>query len=209
MYKIVIFDIDGTLIDTEGTGVHSLIRTVKELMHREMSYDEAYTYFGIPSVNVPKLLEYPEPEEFADLWERYFVELRHLMKIFPGISEMMPVLSEAGCKIGCVTSRTRQEFENDPVVQPLRAYFEVEICAEDSLRHKPDPEPALEYLKRSGAEASSTIYVGDTIFDCRCAKGAGTEFMLADWADRNPSGLPSHLRARNAEEKLKGILGQP
>lgn len=206
MYKNIIFDIDGTLVDTESTGVMSLMRTVKELMDREMSYDEAYAYFGIPSVNVPKMLQYRDPEEFADLWERYFVELRYLMKIFPGIAEMMPVLKAAGCRIGCVTSRTRQEFENDPVVRPLRAFFEVEICAEDTLRHKPEPEPALEFLKRSGAEASSTLYVGDTIFDCNCATGAGIEFMLADWRDRNPEGFPAHLRARNAQEMTALIL---
>ena len=46
-YDNIIFDIDGTLIDTEKTGVLSLIQTVRELLGREMPYDEAYSYFGI------------------------------------------------------------------------------------------------------------------------------------------------------------------
>ena len=51
-YDNIIFDIDGTLIDTEKTGALSLIQTVRELLGREMPYDEAYSYFGIPSGKV-------------------------------------------------------------------------------------------------------------------------------------------------------------
>ena len=57
MKKSFIFDIDGTLIDTERTGVESLILTVKELMDMDMPYEEAYGYFGFPSGRVPYMLD--------------------------------------------------------------------------------------------------------------------------------------------------------
>ncbi|MGN1210273.1 MAG: HAD family hydrolase, partial [Candidatus Cryptobacteroides sp.] len=122
MINNIIFDIDGTLIDTEKTGVLSLIQTVRELLGREMPYDEAYKFFGIPSGKVAPLLDYPEHEYFAHVWEEHFVELMHLMKAFPGVEDMMRQLSESGCKIGCVTSRNRYEFEKDIELKPLLKY---------------------------------------------------------------------------------------
>ena len=55
MYRLAVFDIDGTLIDTERTGVESLVQTVRELLGRETPYEEAYKAFGIPSNKVAGL----------------------------------------------------------------------------------------------------------------------------------------------------------
>ena len=101
MVPFIIFDIDGTLIDTERTGVLSLIQTVKELMGKEMPYDEAYKYFGIPSGKVAPMMGYPDAKLFERRWEEHFIGLMHLMKAFPGVEEMMERLAQAGCRMGC------------------------------------------------------------------------------------------------------------
>lgn len=205
-FRNIIFDIDGTLIDTEQTGVLSLIQTVKELMGRDMSYEEGYSSFGIPSIKVGALLGYADTERFAHVWEEHFIELEHLMKAFPGVEDMLAKLSGAGCRIGCVTSRNRFEFDKDVELKPLRQYFELEICAEDTLRHKPDPEPALEFLRRSRAEAADTIFIGDTMHDFQCASGAGLKFMLADWRSRGLQSIPADYLAHDAGEMLAQLL---
>ena len=128
------------------------------------------------------------------------------MKAFPGVEEMMSRLAQAGCRMGCVTSRNRYEFEKDVELKPLLKYFEIEICAEDTELHKPNPEPALEFLRRAGASARDAIFVGDTMHDYQCAHGAGIPFLLADWRSRGLQGIPAEFRAENAEQMLEVLL---
>ena len=206
MVPYIIFDIDGTLIDTERTGVLSLIQTVKELMGKEMPYDEAYKYFGIPSGKVAPMMGYPDAKLFERRWEEHFIGLLLLMKAFPGVVEMMERLAQAGCRMGCVTSRNRYEFEKDVELKPLLKYFDIEICAEDTELHKPHPEPALEFLRRAGASARDAIFVGDTMHDYQCAHGAGIPFLLADWRSRGQQGIPAEFRAENASRMLEILL---
>ena len=192
MYKHFIFDIDGTLIDTERTGVLSLIKTVEELMGNSMPYLEAYTYFGIPSAQVGPMLGYSDPECFGQRWEENFVELSHLMKAFDGTEEVLAAVKSAGRTTGCVTSRSRYEFEKDVHMQKLVKYFDHIVCAEDSIGHKPSPEPMYAYMQKAGgARPEECIYIGDTMHDYQCAAGAGCDFALADWQHRGLQGIPA------------------
>jgi len=151
MTRQIIFDIDGTLIDTEKTGVLSLIKTVKELMGQEMSYEESYSYFGITSTKVASMLKYPQEEKFALLWEDNFIALSHLITVFPGAVDMIKAVKQMGFSTGIVTSRTKLEFTNEKNLKDIAPLMEHIILAEDSLKHKPDPEPMLAYIKKAGA----------------------------------------------------------
>lgn len=208
MYRHFIFDIDGTLIDTERTGVLSLIRTVKELIGQEMPYEEAYKFFGIPSGKVAPMLEFADHQLFAQRWEENFVELQYLMKPFDGVERMLTHLKESGMYLGCVTSRNRYEFGKDPYLQKIAHLFDVAICAEDTTKHKPDPEPVLEYMRKmenlTGEKVlpEECLYLGDTIYDFKCGSGAGCDFALADWHSRGMQGIPAKFRFSTADELL-------
>lgn len=211
MYKHFIFDIDGTLLDTERTGVLSLIQTIKELMGTEMPYDEAYTYFGIPSCRVAPLLGFADTELFGLRWEENFVAMQYLIQPFEGIEDVLKHIKQSGLYLGCVTSRNRFEFDKDPYLHQMGPQFDQAICSDDTIRHKPDPDPVLEYIRRmsqiTGTEVrpEECIYLGDTIHDFECAHGAGCDFALADWHSRGMQGIPAKYRFTSSQELLQII----
>jgi len=202
VYRHFVFDIDGTLIDTERTGVLSLVKTVKELVGVEMPYKEAYGFFGIPSSKVAPILGYADAERFGTRWEENFVGLSHLIKPFEGVEDVLAAVKSAGRTTGCVTSRSRYEFEKDIHMQALVKYIDHIVCAEDSEGHKPLPDPMFAYMEKSGANAEDCIYIGDTMHDFQCAAGAGCDFALADWLGRGLQGIPAQYHLTSVERIL-------
>lgn len=211
-FKLVIFDIDGTLIDSEETGVLSLMQTIRELTGKEVPYDEAYRWFGISSADVSRDIHFDDAVAFGERWEENYVSLTHLIKPFPGALEMVAAIKSAGFRTGIVTARNHFEFDKDEHIKPFLQYIDHIICADDAPHRKPDPAPMVRCVElaseASGAAIlpSDAIYFGDTIHDFRCADGAGCRFALADWRSRGLQGIPAPFRFTSAPEALK-ILG--
>ena len=198
-YTDFVFDIDGTLLDTERTGVLSLMQTIRELTGREVSYDEAYNFFGIPSAKASATLGYSNKDRFAEVWEVHFQELMYLVTPFPGVEETLDALKERGVRTGVVTSRSQFELEYDPHLAQLLPRFDAVVCAADSVRHKPFPDPMLAYFAKTGAKAATTLYIGDTMHDYQCGHAAGCDFALADWKNRGMQGIPANYYFCDAE----------
>ena len=198
-YTDFVFDIDGTLLDTERTGVLSLMQTIRELTGREVSYEEAYGFFGVPSFKASTTLGYADKDRFAAVWEEHFQELMYLVAPFPGVEETLDALKARGVRLGVVTSRSKFEIEYDPHLARLLPRFDVVVGSEDSSRHKPFPDPMLAYFARTGATAASTLYIGDTMHDYQCGHDAGCDFALADWKKRGGQGIPADYCFTDAE----------
>ena len=211
MYKLAVFDIDGTLIDTEKTGVESLVVTIKELLGTDIPYEEAYKYFGIPSNKVAGLLGYEDSKLFGERWEENFIALSHYIRPFPGVLEALKRIKATGIATGVVTSRNKMEFDYDDHLRTMVPYLDHKVCSEDTVHHKPHPEPLLHCIslasKALGTAISpnEVIFFGDTGHDYACAHDAGCDFALADWKGRDAGEILFRYKFSSAEE-MESIL---
>lgn len=202
MYNYIIFDIDGTLLDTEKATIYSLQKALKEVTGCEYEYDKLMFTFGIPGDEGLKPLKIDRISEALELWSNYMKEYHNLMKVFPGIEDMLKALKHRNITTGIVTSKTDVEYKDDFISFGLADYFMYAVKATDTKLHKPYPDPILKFLEISGADPGSTIYVGDTAYDMKCAAGAGVEFALAVWGAKNPGSIDAKYKLSKPADLL-------
>jgi HAD superfamily hydrolase (TIGR01549 family) len=201
-YTHIVFDIDGTLLDTEKTGMVSLQQTIREESGIEVPLPDLYPYFGIPSWEAMIKLGFSDPESAALRWEENFQALMYLTTPFDGVETTLEQLCKKGIVLGVVTSRHRSEFNSDPFLHKWSSFFTCTVCANDAPRHKPHPDPMLRFISCTGARPENVLFVGDTIYDQQCGHQAGTAFALATWGSRNGAVIPAEYYLKHPSELL-------
>ena len=204
-YKHLVFDIDGTIIDSAKINMLSLQETVKELRGDVMPLEELYFSFGIPGVRAMEILGFPEPEKAVQVWIRNYSACaeRLGMPLFPGMREILERLREKGASLGIITSKLREEYDEHFEKQGLLELFPWVVTASDTPKGKPYPDPMLEYLRRTGAAPEEVLYFGDTAYDMDCARSAGVDHALVLWGCLSPEGIDATYRLEKAEEILE------
>jgi HAD superfamily hydrolase (TIGR01549 family) len=205
MYNYIIFDIDGTILDTEIAVLSSLQKLVFEELNKNLSFEELRFALGIPGEVTLNKLGITNFFYCNEKWNRYLKEYFHHVKVFDDIKDTLVKLNEMGISIGIVTSKTKEEFLNDFVPFGLINYFKLVVCADDTEKHKPNPEPILKFIELSGADKSKTIYIGDTKYDMDCAFGAGIDFALALWGAKSSIGINANYIFENPKQILELI----
>ncbi len=187
-YTQIVFDIDGTLIDTEQAVLCSFQDTVKELTGKTVPIEELTFCLGITGEDALERISMENVPEALDLWIKKLIACNHMMSVFEGIPELLEELRARGIKMGIVTSKTRVSFKNDFESFAIKEYFTTAVCADDTQEHKPMPGPLLKYMEVTGEAAERLLYVGDSVYDRECAKGAGVDFAIAGWGSKGRVG---------------------
>ena len=200
-YKHIVFDIDGTLIDTEYAVLHSLKETIKELSERDIPCSELKFALGITGTDALKKLEIKETSYALELWDKNMRNYTNTIKVFDGIIELLRELQCLDYEMGIVTSKTREEFTHDFCPFGISHYFKTIICADDTQKHKPSAEPLLKYMELSKTDNSKVLYIGDSKYDSKCAENAGIDFALAVWGSHN-----KHIKANYFLERPADLL---
>ena len=213
-YKAVLFDMDGTVLDT--------LRDLAEAVNA------CFRHFGVPEVPVslvraklgngaaylihacaPAGMEEERIRELIAWYKPYYdAHCRIETRPYPGIPELMEALKEKGVKQAIISNKP------DPAVQELAEEFfpgllEAAVGESERVRRKPDPDAVLAAVERMGLPKEDCVYVGDTEVDLATARNAGMDVIAVSWGFRSEEELLAAGAARIAHSarELGEMLG--
>ena len=203
-YRLILFDLDGVLMDTREI-MRIAWRQVQEVHGIVASFDEYSSHLGRPFPDIIGRLGIAYGDEILATYERASTRVAHLAKPFPGILPSLRILTDAGCRLGVVTSKPRQRAV--PLVEMLGASF-VTVRTPEAVRGKPAPDPLMLAMVDAGVDPADTIYVGDMAVDQQAARRAGVAYAHAAWGYGHPDEpCPRVLRAPSDLTELGGVGG--
>lgn len=204
MYNCLIFDIDGTILDTKEASLLAVQQAYFKESGKRLPLDEIEFSFGIPTRQTAGILNVADPDGFTAEINRQYQLYSNRIHIFPGLLQIIRSLFEQNIYLGVVTSRTVWEYEHDFEHFNLKPYFGRAMCVEHTQKHKPDPEPLNMFFSLTGMQPKKSLFIGDTINDSLCAKAAGVDFALAKWG--TAENLPAKYHLKKPIEILTVVL---
>ncbi|MFQ1021592.1 HAD family hydrolase [Thermoproteati archaeon 3817-70] len=175
--EAVVFDLDGTLLDSREAFIHQNLDILKEFGHLEATLNDAVELLGMSPTQILSKMGVSESQH-----KRYIAKIDasyidHYMKKytkpFPGIIQCLEKLKKAGIAIGVATNTTREILEQSLRWTGMDSLVDATVCADGTIKEKPEPDMLIEVLKKLDVSAENAIYVGDTELDVVAAKNAG------------------------------------
>lgn len=197
MYKLIAFDLDGTILNTLGDLENSINHVLEEYDFPRRTLDEVRCFVGN---GVLKLVERAVPEntsrdiilEIFNRFKEYYLSHLNIKSVpYEGIKELLVELRNRGCKIAVVSNKI-----HPAVVELCNEFFSGLIdfsLGDDPVRPK-KPHPAmLEYaMKELNVTKEETIYVGDSEVDIQTAINTGVDYVSVDWGFKTKEFLMQH-----------------
>ena len=180
-YAAILYDIDGTLLNTLDMNLYPLLQIIWEEKGEEWTLEQVYPFFFQPGLKTMEDLGIRDIEKTYARWVSYVNAYEPGAVPYDGIERVLEAFQAAGIRQAVVSSKMRKQYQIDVVDTGLARYLETAVLAEDTTNHKPHPEPILEALRRMGIPARDALYVGDAPSDSVAARNAGVDFGFAQW----------------------------
>jgi len=192
-YESYLFDADGTLFDTVDLICRCFQYIIEKYAGKTMDRGTIINSIGLPLKSQLRTHLGPglDQDQIMDDYLQYQLSIMEdCINPFPHVAETLELLKSSGKKLAVVTSRRR--FSLDKILQSTDTarYFDVLVTPEDTIRHKPDAEPALKAMSLLGADSSSTVFIGDAHYDICSGASAGIDTVFVNWSHSALSTLP-------------------
>lgn len=196
-YRAVLWDIDGTLIDTTALIVGALGATFKEFAGKDVSQDELRSLIGTPLEVQLRYLGDPSSygatvDDMAAYFVRGYERRRDQERVIVEAVDALIELKRRGFLTALVTSKNDVELANTLPRLGISAYCDVIVGADQAAPYfKPHPRPALLAVEQLGVEPRTAVYIGDTVHDIQCGRAAGTVTAAVVWGAATEARLRS------------------
>jgi pyrophosphatase PpaX len=186
-HRTVLFDLDGTLIDSGSLILASFRHATRTVLGRRIPDETLMANVGGHGIHAQmRELDPERVDELVRVYREHNLAIYHEVRAFPGIEAQLARLRAEGRRLGIVTVKGRLTVDVTLEMIPFLGRLETVVTGDDAERHKPDPEALLLALGRLGADAGSAAYVGDSPFDIRAAKAAGMTAIAVGWGNIHP-----------------------
>ena len=209
-FPVVLFDLDGTVIDSGAIILASMRHAAREVLGVEVPDEQLMAAVGGPGLEAQMQALSPDrADELVTVYRAHNEPLHDELVCCAGMDEVLVQLKDEGRRLGIVTAKRRQTVELAFARIPIEHLFETVVGGDETKKHKPDPEPLLLALERLGAAPGDAVYVGDAPFDVKAAKAAGLYSVGVSWGgihgrERLEAEEPDALV--DTTEELLGVL---
>ncbi|HUJ86347.1 MAG TPA: HAD-IIIA family hydrolase [Burkholderiales bacterium] len=183
-YALLVFDWDGTLIDSASTIVECIQAASQDMGLRVPDRERARHVIGL---GLHDSLRHAVPDlprerylDFAALYRRHFLARESSMLLFEGVPQLLAELDRRGHTLAMATGKSRAGLDRALAASGLGVHFRASRCA-DETNPKPHPAMLLELMRELGAEPHRVLMVGDTSHDLEMARNAGVDAVAVSY----------------------------
>jgi pyrophosphatase PpaX len=183
-FRTVLFDLDGTLIDSVRLILDSYHHTLDA--HGLPPRTDEHWLRGVGTPLTTQLAEWQDDQGTLDAliatYRKYNLEHHdRMVTVYPGVVDAVQRIKAAGVATGLVTSKNRAGAVRGLSLARLEALMDVLVCADEVTNPKPHPEPVETAVRLLGADPATTVYVGDSIHDMQSGRAAGVHTAAVLW----------------------------
>ncbi|MFI5490094.1 HAD family hydrolase [Micromonospora echinaurantiaca] len=206
----VVFDLDGTLVDTMTIAPAVYVDTIRALGGPDVSPATvvATWHIGHTPVVLAHFLQRPVTASDVECFHRRFQAAIADIRPFPGVFDLADDLRRAGCRLGIFTAALRRTTTLVLAGTGLDRLFPVVVCGDEVAAPKPAPDGLRLACRRLDVDVTETAYVGDAAVDLACAEAAGAVAVHARWAATSTARADAPLVAHRPADVLD-LLSAP
>jgi pyrophosphatase PpaX len=181
-FPVVLFDLDGTVVDSGGIILASMRHATRTVLGREIPDEALMAAVGGPGLEHQMRALGPEHvEELIRVYREHNEPLHKELRICVGMDDVLVALKDDGRKLGIVSAKRRRTVELAFANVEIGHLFDVVVGGDEHENQKPEPDLLLLALDRLDAQPGDAAYVGDSPFDMQAARAAGVYAVGATW----------------------------
>ncbi|WP_010647553.1 pyrophosphatase PpaX [Oceanobacillus massiliensis] len=190
--RTILFDLDGTLIDTNEL-INASFRHTFEHYKLTFTPEEILEFNGPPLIDTFQKINPEKAEEMIATYRKHnMAEHDHYVIAFPKVLETIEQLQQHGISLGIVTTKMRPTVNMGLALTGLDRFFDTIVTIDDVTHPKPHAEPVLKAMEELNGDASTTLMVGDNHHDIESGKNAGVLTAGVAWSLKGKERLLNH-----------------